>query len=301
MIYDIAVIGAGPAGLTAALFGERRGLSCVVFDSVEDMALIEKNHLIENWPGTKGITGPEMHAAMKSQIKSEIKQEKVVALQKKEKLFVIQTDSGRREAKTIIIATGSVPRKGDIKGEEEFTNRGVSYCINCDGPLFSGKKVFVIGGGDSALRGAMALKDMGAFPTVVHRRDEFRAEEALQNTIREQRIPTIMNAVVEEISGDQFVRRIRIKNVLTGAVSEHPAEGVFMEIGSAPLTKLAADLGVQLNQAGFIVVNVKKQTNVPGIYAAGDVTDTPLRQIITACADGAIAAISAYTYIKEQD
>ena len=300
MIYDIAIIGAGPAGLTAALFGERRGLSCVVFDSVEDMALIEKNHMIENWPGTRAITGPEMHAAMKSQIKSEIKQETVVALQKG-RPFIVQTDSGRHEAKTIIIATGSVPRKGDVKGEEEYTNKGVSYCINCDGPLFNGKKVFVIGGGDSALRGAMALKDMGAFPTIVHRRDEFRAEEALQRTIREQRIPAIMNAIVEEISGDQFVKKIRIKNVLTGAISEHPAEGVFMEIGSAPLTKLAADLGVQLSPAGFITVNAKKQTNVPGIYAAGDVTDTPLRQIITACADGAIAAISAYTYIKEQD
>lgn len=301
MIYDIGIIGAGPAGLTAAIFARRYGLNVIVFDNPEQPSNLAIAHIIENYPGVKPLSGMKLLEIMRDQTTAlgiEIKNEKVTQLSKS-KAFVIQTDNGKYESKSVIIAMGLSHRKADISGAEKFSGRGVFYCAVCDGPLFRGKDVAVVGGGDSAAKTCITLRDMGANNVyIVHRRDEFRAEKALQEEMRQMKINFVMESVVNEVYGSKFVEGMKVKNVKTGKITDIKVSGVFVEIGSVPVSELVKPLGVGIDANGFVVTNEKKETNVPGIFAAGDVTNGQLKQDITAASDGAVAAISAYKFLR---
>jgi thioredoxin reductase (NADPH) len=300
MEFDVAIIGAGPAGLTAAIYSARYGLKTVVFEDPSVISQLAIAPFIENYPGFEG-TGLDLITKMKDQalkFGAEHKLERVEDVRKEGDIFIVKTDGGEYKARAIIIATGGKHRELGVEGEKEFAGRGVSYCAVCDGFFFKGKRVIVVGGGNSALVDAMYLKDLGCDVTVVHRRDEFRADKAVQKRFFEKDIPVIWNSVVERIEGTNRVERVVLKNVKTGEKMELEVEGVFIAIGVKPQTEIASKLGVELDQYGYIKVDKRQATNVEGVFAAGDCCDNPLKQVITACGDGAIAAHSVYEFLK---
>jgi thioredoxin reductase (NADPH) len=300
-MYDLVIIGAGPAGLTAALFAKRQGLDVLMLNNPEQPSNLAITHHVENWPGIEKISGLELLSNIKRHVKKigiKIVDEKAVSLSRN-KGFIVKTEKNTYETKTLILAMGLKHRKADIEGEDKFFGKGVSYCIACDGPLFNGKDVAVIGGGDAAFKGAIALKEMGANNIyLIHRRDQFRAEKALQDKIEKKDIRMELCCMVEEILGTNFVEAIKLKNIKTDKSKNIKVSGVFIEIGSVPVVELVKDLGIGLDGAGFIKTDNEKKTNVAGIFAAGDISTGQLKQDITASADGAIAAISAYRYLR---
>ena len=300
MEYDVAIIGAGPAGLTAGIYSARYGLKTVVFEDPSRISQLAIAPFIENYPGYEG-TGMDLIAKMKDQATkfgAEHRVERVEDVGRDGDLFYIKTDSGEYKAKAIIIATGGKHRELGIEGEKEFVGRGVSYCAVCDGFFFKGKKVIVIGGGNSALADAIYLKELGCDVTIVHRRDRFRAEKALQEKVFDMGIDVLWNSVVERIEGSGKVERVVVKNVKTGEEKILEVDGVFIAIGIQPQTEIASKLGVEMDSYGYIKVDKFQRTNVEGVFAAGDCCDNPLKQVVTACGDGAIAAYSAYEYIQ---
>ena len=302
MEFDVAIIGAGPAGLTAAIYSARYGLKTVVFEDPSRISQLAIAPFIENYPGYEG-TGLDLISKMKDQANkfgAEHKLEKVEDVGRDGSLFVIKTDSGEYKAKAVIIATGGKHRELGIEGEKEFVGRGVSYCAVCDGFFFKGKKVAVVGGGNTALADAIYLKDLGCDVVVIHRRDKFRADQALQKQFFDRNIPVIWDSVVEKIEGKGKVERIIIRNVKTGETEEMEVDGVFIAIGIQPQTEIASKLGVEMDSYGYIKVDKRQATNVDGVFAAGDCCDNPLKQVITACGDGAVAAHSAYEYITNR-
>ncbi len=302
MEFDVAIIGAGPAGLTAAIYSARYGLKTVVFEDPSRISQLAIAPFIENYPGYEG-TGLDLISKMKDQATkfgAEHKLEKVEDVGRDGDLFVIKTDSGEYKAKAVIIATGGKHRELGIEGEKEFVGRGVSYCAVCDGFFFKGKKVAVVGGGNTALADAIYLKDLGCDVVVIHRRDKFRADQALQKQFFDRNIPVIWDSVVEKIEGKGKVERIIIRNVKTGETKEMEVDGVFIAIGIQPQTEIASKLGVEMDSYGYIKVDKRQATNVDGVFAAGDCCDNPLKQVITACGDGAVAAHSAYEYITNR-
>ncbi len=302
MEFDVAIIGAGPAGLTAAIYSTRYGLKTVVFEDPSRISQLAIAPFIENYPGYEG-TGLDLISKMKDQANkfgAEHKLEKVEDVGRDGDLFVIKTDSGEYKAKAVIIATGGKHRELGIQGEKEFVGRGVSYCAVCDGFFFRGKKVAVVGGGNTALADAIYLKDLGCDVVVIHRRDKFRADQALQKQFFDRNIPVIWDSVVERIEGKGKVERIIIRNVKTGETKEMEVDGVFIAIGIQPQTEIASKLGVEMDSYGYIKVDKRQATNVDGVFAAGDCCDNPLKQVITACGDGAVAAHSAYEYITNR-
>jgi thioredoxin reductase (NADPH) len=196
------------------------------------------------------------------------------------------------------LATGAKHKKAEVSGEEKFIGKGVSYCASCDGPLFKGKKVLVIGGGDTALSSALLLHQMGVDVTIVHRRDQFRAAESLQEKVKRANIKIIWNSVLAEIKGNKMVSSAVLQNVKTGKKEEIAIDGIFVAIGATPISELAKDIGIALDERDFIKVDKYQATNIPGIFAAGDCCDRPSKKIIVAAGDGAVAAESAYQWIK---
>ena len=207
--------------------------------------------------------------------------------------FTVKTSKDEYQSKTIILATGSSHRHLEAQGEEEFKGKGVSYCATCDGFFFQGRDIIMVGGGNSALQEALYLNNLGANVTLVHRRDEFRAQKELQNQIKEARINTILNATVEEIKGEMLVESVILKDTQTGELSELPINGVFISIGYIPHTELAEQLGVNLDESGHIIIDKDQKTNIDYVYAIGDVC-VGLKQWVVACGEGAVAATSAY-------
>ena len=299
-MYDLIIVGAGPAGLTAALFAKRQDLDVLVLDNPSQPSNLAITHLLENYPGFEKISGADLLEKMKKQVTDlgcEIKNDKVSVILKERDNFIVRARSDY-ESKAVIIAIGLKYRKANIPGAERFFGKGVSYCVVCDGPLFRDKDVAVIGGGDSAVKGALFLKDIAKNVYVIHRRDELRAEKILQDRVRKTGVKIIWDSVSEEILGNAFVEAIKIRNLKTNEISVLPVSGVFIEIGSVPITNMVKDLDVKLDKDGFVITNEKKETNIPGIFAAGDITNNQLKQDITAAADGAIAVISAYKFIR---
>ena len=299
MEFDVAIIGAGPAGLTAAIYSARYGLKTVVFEDPTRVSQLAIAPFIENYPGYEG-TGLDLISKMKDQavkFGAEHRLERVEDIRKDGELFIVKTDAGEYRVKAVIIATGGKHRELGIEGEKEFVGRGVSYCAVCDGFFFRGKKVAVVGGGNTALADAIYLKDLGCDVVVIHRRDKFRANEALQKQFFERGIPVVWNSVVEKIEGKTKVERIIVKNVKTGEIKTLEVDGVFIAVGIQPQTEIAFRLGVKLDSYGYIKVDKRQATNVEGVFAAGDCCDNPLKQVVTACGDGAIAAHSAYEFI----
>ncbi|ANF22449.1 thioredoxin-disulfide reductase [Thermococcus piezophilus] len=306
--WDVLIIGAGPAGFTAAIYAARFGLETLIIskDLGGNMALTD---LIENYSGfPEGISGSELTNRMHEHVKKlgvEIIFDEVGRIDPTDCAyyegpckFVVRTKNGKEyKGRTIIIAVGAAPRKLNVPGEAEFTGRGVSYCATCDGPLFKGKKIIVVGGGNTALQEALYLKSIGVDVTLVHRRDKFRADKILQDRFKESGIPTILNTVVTEIKGTNKVEAVRLKNIKTDEETEMAVDGVFIFIGYEPKTDFVKHLGIT-DEYGYISVDMHMRTKVKGIFAAGDITNV-FKQIAVAVGQGAIAANSAKELLEE--
>ncbi len=300
MLYDVVIIGGGPAGLTAGVYVKRAMLKALLLERTGVGGQIIITDLIENYPGFLEISGgdlarkfeehaPKFDLEMQSMVE-------VIGIEDRKNTKLVKTTGGDFEAKTVVIASGTTPRKLGTKGEIEYTGRGVSYCATCDGFFFRDKTVVVIGGGDSAITEAIYLTKMAKKVIIVHRRDKLRAEKINQeHAFSNPKIGFVWDSIVEEIAGKNTVEKVVIKNVKTNAVSEINTDGVFIYVGLIPNTAFA---DVKKDERGFIVANERMETSVRGIFVAGDCRVTPLRQIATAVGDGAIAAVSAEKYIE---
>ena len=296
--YDIIIIGAGPGGLTAGIYAGRQGTKNLIIDRDLAGGLGREVPEMENYPGFDNISGLELIEKMKAQATKncelhEMEEVTEIVKNNDEYRFTVKTSKDEYKSKTIILATGSSHRHLEAQGEEEFKGKGVSYCATCDGFFFQGRDIIMVGGGNSALQEALYLNNLGANVTLVHRRDEFRAQKELQNQIKEAGINTILNATVEEIKGEMLVESVILKDTQTGELTEHPINGVFISVGYIPHTELAEQLGVSLDESGHIIIDKDQKTNIDYVYAIGDVC-VGLKQWVVACGEGAVAATSAY-------
>ncbi|SHE62730.1 thioredoxin-disulfide reductase [Alkalibacter saccharofermentans] len=299
--YDLVIIGGGPAGLSAGLYASRAKLKNIVLEKGDAGGQLATTNDIDNYPGSaENTNGPALSQRMKDQcveFGSEFAKEELLSIEKKDKLFYLKTDKNEYEAKSVVIATGSNPKEIGCKGEKEFRGMGVSYCATCDGFFFKDLTVAVIGGGDSALEEGMFLTKLAKKVYVVHRRDEFRAAKSIQEkAFANSKMEFIYDSVVEEIKGDGVVNGITLKNVKTGELTNLSVDGVFVFVGYKPDSTLFEDM-VEIDEIGFIIGDEEMKTKMEGIFVAGDVRQKMLKQVITAAADGAIAAVSAEKYI----
>ena len=296
MNYELAIVGAGPAGYSAAIYAVRAGIKTVVLDKGVGGGLAAISPNIENYPGFESISGMELAEKMKQHASryTDIHfSEEVKSITKSVDGFTVETINDSYNVKAVLLCTGTEYRKLNVPGEAELTGRGVSYCATCDGFFFKGKKVAVIGGGNTAVVEAIYLKQIGCNEVnLIHRRDQLRAEKAYEDEAREKKIKIHFNKVVEKIIGSKKVESLLLKDTKTGEKTELKVDGVFISIGEVPQNDLAKKLGVKLDENGYIVVDREGRTNVEGVYAAGDITDG-LRQVVTACAEGAIAALTS--------
>jgi thioredoxin reductase (NADPH) len=299
--YDVIIIGGGPAGLSAGIYTARARLDSLLVERGAVGGQIINTEWVENYPGFESIGGIELTAAMQKQaekfgLKVSITGVNGIEVNGTRKL--IKTTKDDFAAKALIIAGGSERQKLGIPGEAEYTGKGVSYCATCDGAFFRDKAVVVVGGGNAAITEAMELTKFADKVTVIHRRNELRATKILQEkAFTEPKIEFLWDTVVDEITGDPFVNRVKVHNVKTDEKSALDVSGVFMAVGFKPNTDYLKGI-VELDPTGAIIVNDKMETNVPGIFAAGDIRSNSIRQVIAAAGDGAIAAVNAEKYIS---
>ncbi len=305
MVWDVVIVGAGPAGLASAIYAGRSQLSTVVLDRMPGGQLLI-TEFIENYPGFyEGITGFELSEkfrqhAEKFGAKLEVGKS-VNSVELDGELFVLKCDDGEFKGRTLIWAAGSTPRKLGVPGEAEFLGRGVSYCAVCDGAFFKDRIVAVVGGGDSALEEALYLTKFAKKVYLIHRRDKFRAVKIIQERVRKnEKIEPLLNKVVVSINGKDFVESLTLKDTVTGETSELPVDGVFIFIGNEPNVSPVIHL-VDTTEQGFIITDEEMKTKTPGLFAAGDVRYKPLKQVITAASDGAVAAMSATRFLEERE
>jgi thioredoxin reductase (NADPH) len=304
-IYEVIIIGGGPAGLTAGLYTSRSRLQTLLIEIGLLGGQMTTTEIIENYPGfPQGITGDELSRQMEEQAKGfglEVISQEAVEVKREGELKVIQANGTTYRCKTLIICTGNEWRKLGVRGEKEFTGRGVSYCATCDGAFFRDSQIVVVGGGDSALTEALYLTKFVKELTLIHRRDALRGTKIYQERVfANPQIKLLWNSVVQEIKGDSIVRSVLIKNVKTGEVTELNTEGVFLFVGLSPRTQFLNGL-VDLDAAGYIVTDENCETSVKGIFAAGDCRKKLLRQVATAVGDGATAAFAAEKYLEEKE
>ncbi|MBU4201960.1 MAG: thioredoxin-disulfide reductase [Candidatus Altiarchaeales archaeon] len=295
-MYDLVIVGAGPAGISAGIYAVRRSLKTIILEKASVGGQMLLTNEIENWPGFEMISGSDLAGRMESHAKKlgvEIKTGEVIGMNLDGDVKKLTTRDGEHETKAVIIATGGQHRKLGIKGEDEFAGKGVSYCATCDAPFFKGKTVAVVGGGNIAAEDALYLSEVASKVYLVHRKDSLRAEEAIQERLKEKGVEFILNSEVEEILGENFVNSIKLKGGKTLEVN-----GVFISIGIVPSTTMAKAAGVELDDKGYVKVNREQETSVPGVFAAGDVTGGVM-QISTAVGEGCIAALSAYKHVKK--
>ncbi len=302
--WDLIIVGAGAAGLTAGIYGSRSGLKTLIIEERLAGGTAADAPLIENYPGFPSITGSELTDKMVTHCRktgTTIRElEAVVSMELAGEKKLIKTANAEYEAPAVIIACGAHYRELGVKGEAEFKGRGVSYCGVCDGPFFKGKRIVVVGGGNSACTTTLYTSGLAAEVTVVHRRDAFRAEDALVKVITSKsNVKFLWNSELKEIKGDKVVKSVVVANFKTGETVELPVEGVFVQIGESPNSQLAQASGVAVDETGRIKVDVRQQTNLPGVYAAGDITNHPVMQVGTAVGQGITAALEAYSYIKQ--
>ena len=303
MKYDVIIIGAGPAGMTAALYAARANLNTLLLERGIPGGQMNNTAEVENYPGFDSILGPDSALKMYDSINQfgvEHGYGNVVEVKDHQDYKEVITDDASYEAKVVIIATGCEHRNLEVPGEAEYSGRGVSYCAVCDGAFFRNKKLIVVGGGDSAVEEAIYLTQFADEVKIVHRRDALRAQKIIQDrAFANEKISFIWDSVVEEIKGDdQKVTGVQIKNVKTGETYEEAADGVFIYVGLIPLTQAFTSLGIT-DDAGWIVTDERMQTKIPGLLACGDARQKHLRQITTAVGDGGIAGQQAYQYIEE--
>jgi thioredoxin reductase (NADPH) len=301
--WELIIIGAGAAGLAAGIYGARSGLKTLIIDEKLAGGTAADAPVVENYPGFPQITGGELAQKMTLHCKKagatihEI--ETVTDLDLTGEQKIVKTTRAAYEAKAIIIATGSHYREIGVKGEKEFRGRGVSYCGVCDGPFFKGKRVLVIGGGNSAATTTLYLSGIVAEVVVTHRRDAFRAEEALVKDIAsKENVQVFWNTEVREIKGDKLVAKVVLYDNKAEATKEIAVDAVFVQIGEAPNSQIAREAGLEVNEHGYIKTDVFQRTSVAGVYAAGDVTSHPVKQVGTAVGQGITAALEAYGYIR---
>jgi thioredoxin reductase (NADPH) len=305
-VWDVIIVGAGPAGLAAGIYAGRSQLETLVLDQMMPGGQLLITEEIENYPGfVDGITGFELSEKFKAHAEkfgTVIESGRVVSsVDVDGELFVIKTENGEIKSKTLIWATGSTPRKLNVKGENEFIGRGVSYCAVCDGAFFKDRVVAVVGGGDSALEEALYLTKFAKKVYLIHRRDKFRAVKLIQDRVkRNEKIEPILNKVVVSINGSQFVESLTLQDTQTQEISELNVDGIFIFIGNEPNVAPVVHL-VDTTEQGFIITDEEMKTKTPGLFAAGDVRNKPLKQVVTAAADGAIAAMSATKYLEEKE
>ncbi|MED5075408.1 thioredoxin-disulfide reductase [Anoxybacillus geothermalis] len=302
-IYDVIIAGAGPAGLTAAVYTSRANLSTLMIERGVPGGQMVNTEEVENYPGFETILGPELATKMFEHAKkfgAEYAYGDVKDIIDGEAYKTVIVGDKEYKARAVIIATGAEYKKLGVPGEAELGGRGVSYCAVCDGAFFKGKDLVVVGGGDSAVEEGVYLTRFANKVTIVHRRDKLRAQKILQDrAFANEKIDFIWNHTVKQINEkDGKVGSVTLVHTQTGEEREFPCDGVFIYIGMVPLSKPFASLGIT-NENGYIVTNEKMETKVPGIFAAGDVREKTLRQIVTATGDGSIAAQSAQHYVEE--
>lgn len=302
-IYDVVIIGAGPAGMTAAVYASRANLATLMLERGIPGGQMANTEEVENYPGFDTILGPELSTKMFEHAKkfgAEYAYGDVSEVIDGKEYKTIKAGSKEYKTRAIIITTGAEYKKMGVPGENELGGRGVSYCAVCDGAFFKNKNLIVVGGGDSAVEEGMYLTRFAEKVTIVHRRDKLRAQKILQDrAFANEKINFIWNNTVKEINEkDGKVGSVTLVNTVDGSESTVDADGVFIYIGMNPLTKPFESLGIT-NEAGYIPTNEQMETKIPGIYAAGDVRDKTLRQIVTATGDGSIAAQAVQHYVEE--
>jgi thioredoxin reductase (NADPH) len=302
--YDVLIIGGGLAGLTAGMYAARYGLSTGVIEQMMSGAQIINVEKIENFPGfPEGISGAELAPAVQEQAMNagaEFIMAEAAQISRDGNYKIVSTDSGNYRAKTVIVAAGSRLRHLGIPGEAEFNGRGVSHCATCDGPMFMGEKVGVVGGGDSAADEALTLTQYAGRVLLFHRRDQLRAQKALQERlVRHPKIEILWNTVVERVLGEDTVSGVRARNVVTNLEETIDLSGMFVYVGLEPNSGLVKGLA-KLDNTGHIQVNLSMETSAPGVYAVGDLRQNSAAQLVSAAGDGATAAIAAFNYIRSK-
>ena len=294
--YELIIIGSGPAGLTAGIYAGRQGLKTLILEKgvIGGAGITVPN--MENYPGFELIPGKQLieHTQKQTLKYAEIKElEEVKDIEQVDKAqFKVKTTKNEYRTKSVIFCTGTIHRKLGAPGESEFLGKGVFYCAVCDGPLFVGKRIFVVGGGNTAAQGALFLDNIGSYVAMIHRRDELRAEKYLKEKLEEQEIPIIWDTVVDEIKGETLVKSVVLNHLKDNIKKEYDADGIYIAIGETPVNEIALKIGVEVDR-GYIKTDKNQKTNIPFVYAAGDNT-VGVRQWVVACGEGAVAALSAY-------
>jgi thioredoxin reductase (NADPH) len=305
-IYDVIIVGAGPAGLTAGIYASRRTLKTLVIGKTLGGQVVVSHH-IENYPGFRKIAGLKLMEKMEKQVKRfgvEIIEDEVLSVKEHGDKFVVKIPEKEFETKTVIFAFGKTPRSLNVPGEKHLECKGVSYCATCDAPLYKKKIVAVIGGGNSALDGALLLSKIAKKVYLIHRRDEFRGFESTVEKLKEKKdVEFVLNSNVLEFKGSEHLESVALKNNKTNEIKEIKVDGAFIEVGSDVDTRLLKDL-VKLDENNHIIINNVCETFYPnnhkvrpGIFAAGDITNTPFKQIVVAASEGAKAALQTFGYI----
>jgi len=292
-MHQLIIIGAGPAGITAGIYAERYGIKYLIIGPNIGGAINEA-HIVDNYPGFKSITGPELTKKFEKHLNTPIKKEQVEKITKKKGVFEITTDKDRYQAKAVILSLGMKIRKLGIKNEEKFLGKGISYYTPHDLNSVKDKIIAIVGGGDSALTAALKTSDQAKGVYLIHRRDEFRGAPALVKKVKQKaNIKIIYSGQVLEVFG-----KTKLEKIVLNTEEEIEVNNLFLEIGGVPNIQLCSDLNLSMDN-NFIIVDKKQATNLAGFFAAGDITNNPLKQIVTAAAEGAIAATSAYIHIKQ--
>jgi thioredoxin reductase (NADPH) len=301
--WELIIIGAGAAGLAAGIYGERSGLKTLTLEEKISGGATADAPLIENYPGFQSINGRELAQKMVAHCRNlgvEIHElEKAASLESKGEKKTVKTDKATYETETVVIASGTRYRELGIPGEKEFRGRGVSYCGVCDGPLFKNKRVLVVGGGNSAVITALYIAELASEVKLTHRRGMLRAEEALVEALKNKRnVEILWNTEAKEIKGANVVGKALLFDNKTGETNELEVDGVFIQVGEDPNSQLAKKAGVNVDGEGYIIVDMRQRTNMAGVYAAGDVTNHPVKQVGTAIGQGITAALEAYGYVR---
>ena len=304
-MYDIIIVGAGPAGLTAGIYAARAGMSAIVIEKIFAGGQIARAHIVENYPGfPEGVSGVELGLKFKEQAERHgavIETANVTGFDLEGEVKKIITAEKTYEAKTVVLAMGAKYKSLGLSSEKKLVGAGVSYCATCDGAFFREQDVAVVGGGDTALEDALYLANFAKHVYVVHRRDALRGQKALQKAATaHEKIEFVWDSVVDTVVGDKAVEALRVKNVKTDTLQDIAVTGVFIAIGTMPETDGIKDM-IATDESGYIVANEHMKTSIPGVYAAGDIIVKPLRQVITAAADGAVAIYSAQAYMREKE
>ncbi|HEX9862159.1 MAG TPA: thioredoxin-disulfide reductase [Candidatus Bathyarchaeia archaeon] len=301
--WDLIIIGAGAAGLAAGIYAARSGLKTLIIDEKMAGGTAADAPIMENYPGFLQISGAELSEKMVLHCRktgATIRElETVIALDLKGEKKTVKTARSTYEAAAIIIASGAHYREIGVKGEKEFRGKGVSYCGVCDGPFFKNKRVLVVGGGNAALATALYLSGIAAEVTVAHRRDAFRADEALvKDAASRKNIKALLSTEIREITGEKVVNKVVLFDSKAGETKELAVDGVFVQVGEAPNSQIAREAGVEVDEHGCIKIDMFQRTNIAGVYAAGDVTNHPVKQVGTAVGQGITAALEAYSCIR---